>query len=152
MSKKDKSLIVVTILLVIVLIFGFVYDRKTALIARTTPFDIESGAIVAIEKQGMLFYRRGYQAKIQINQNLADYFVLQLADYYGYGGYVISGQEYLEELYEDMKNEAIYPVPLYDSSVWIQSMNDPNEPDVQLTYIIDYELGDKMYMYIYFNR
>ncbi len=152
MEKRDKCMIVVTVLLVLLLAFGLFYDRSKALIERTTPFKLEDREIVAIDKQGMMFYRRGYQAKIEIDEETANYCVNYLSEYYGCEGYILDSLKYGQELYDEMSKENIHPVPDLDTSLWILAMNDVENSKYQISYIIDYEIDQKMYLYIYFNR
>lgn len=152
MSRKDFTLILVTIFMVILLIVGFIYDRTPALIERTTPIDMTDAKIVESNKVGMIFYRRSYQVKIKINEAIANELLEDLAAYYNYGGYVLTNEDYQAQLYEDMSTERIHPYPGNLTSVWVLSMNDPEKPNYQLTYIVDYENDDCMYLYIYFNR
>ena len=68
-KKTDLILIVITVILVGVLIGGFIYDRNSALLARTNYFAINEDPnleLVKMEKAGFLYMRAGYQAKLQI--------------------------------------------------------------------------------------
>ncbi|MCQ2482047.1 MAG: hypothetical protein MJ153_00995 [Clostridia bacterium] len=152
MGKRDKIMIIITALLVILLAFGLFYDRSKALIERTTPFELGERKIVAIDKQGMMFYRRGYQAKIEIDEETANYCVEFLSQYYGCEGVLLDSLEYGTQLYDEMSKENIHPVPDLDTSLWILAMSDNENSKYQISYIIDYEVNQKMYLYIYFNR
>lgn len=152
MTKKELTLVVVTILMVILLVVGFIYDRTPALIERTTPINLSDADIREANKVGMMFYRRSYQVKIKIDMDSANHLIEDLTAYYGYGGYVLTSEDYMTQLYNDMQNEPIHPYPGNMTSVWVLSMNDPQKNNYQLTYIIDYENDDSMYLFIYFNR
>lgn len=152
MTKKDLTLISATIFMVILLIFGFIYDRTPALVERTTPLDMSGANIIEVNKVGMMLYRRSYQIKIKVDMAVANQIIDELAVYYNYGGYVLTSEDYMAQLYEDMQNEPIHPYPGIMTSVWVLSMNDPQKPNYQVTYIIDYENDNNMYLFVYFNR
>ena len=85
-KKTDLILIVITVILVGVLIGGFIYDRNSALLARTNYFAINEDPnleLVKMEKAGFLYMRAGYQAKLQIKNGAADDYIIKIAETYG---------------------------------------------------------------------
>ena len=111
-KKTDMILIVITVILVGVLIGGFIYDRNSALLARTNYFAINEDPnleLVKMEKAGFLYMRAGYQAKLQIKNGAADDYIIKIAETYGGMGQMFDYTQYKGYEADVLNNVSIRP-------------------------------------------
>ena len=81
-KKTDIILIVITVILVAVLIGGFIYDRNSALLARTNLIAINGDDNLKLEKMnkaGFLYRRAGYEAKLRIKNGHTEDYIIRIA-------------------------------------------------------------------------
>ena len=55
-SKKDLILVVVTVIMVIILVVGFIYDRNSALLERTNYFAITDDQNLELVKMNKVWF------------------------------------------------------------------------------------------------
>lgn len=150
MSKKDKILIVVTVVLLIVLIGGFVWDYNKFVLDRTLKIEItDDMKVVAMNKVGILYYRKAYEAKIQIPAERAEDMLNVIANNYEGELNIMdfdSFQEYAAGLFN---SEVLKPSPMYGTEVAeIRAV----DGDHDVTFFIDIETETDAYIYVYYLR
>ena len=95
-SRRDLTLIIVTVALLIVLAIAFVYDSNNLLFNRTSQFELtQDMKIVQMDKHGMMFYRRGYECQISIPIDKMDGIATMIAQEYNFAGQVMDYDEYM---------------------------------------------------------
>lgn len=151
MSKKDKRLIVITIILVIVLIAGFIWDKNSYVLDRTLDTPISSDMeIKSVKKFGFMFYRKAYQAKIAISPDIAQAKLDEIALTVKEPPEVLSYDEFQKYKEESFNKELLIPNPMLGTEVAIiKSVTSKND---YATYMIDIESDTEAYIYIYFAR
>lgn len=150
-TLKEWVLIAVSVILVIALIIGFVYDRDSALIERTNPFVIsEEMDIQQVDKHGMLFYRQAYEACIKIPASYMQDLAMLIGEAYDFGGEVMIYDDYMEISSDLLEGYTMVPTPVEGSYLWLASykFDDGHE----ITYIMDEEGPDAAFLYIYYLR
>lgn len=154
-SKKEKILIAVTVILVIVLGVGFYYDRNSALIDRTNRVAISKDANLRLEKinkAGFLYMRQSYEAKFRIMDNNWDYYFAAISAAYGAGGGVCGIDGYKEYESQALTKNTIKPQPKADAAIWIMGAPIDNKTKQNVVYILDTEGDGNAYLYIYYSR
>lgn len=156
-NKREKTMVTVTIALVIVLIISFIYDRNGAVLKRTLAYELPDDAkIVEMNKYGFSFYRVGYEAKILVNADNPEEILQCFVDGYDFSGSMMSGSEYadLQNLIfaEDgeLSFAKIKPEPAPGSGVWMCEV--VTQDDHTIVQLLDIEAGDNSYLYIYYIR
>lgn len=155
MSKKEKILVTVTTVMVIIMIACFVYDRTPALMSRTLAYTLpEDTKLVDIDKHGFLFYRVAYEAKVEIDANNPEELLTLFVQAYGDSGRMLSMEEYttmtdymFDNFYSYTK---MHPSPAPGSYIWMQEADTADGHHV--LHFIDIEEGDRAYLYIYYVR
>jgi len=156
-GKKDKILVIVTVVLAIFLVICCIYDRKEALIARTLAYDLPEGSkIVEIDKHGFSFYRVGYEAKVLVDAENPEEVLQCFVEGYNFSGSIMSYSEY-QEISDILFGEdgqisyaKIKPDPMSDTGVWMcEVITEEGHTIVQL---LDLETGNQSYLYIYYIR
>ena len=153
-KKTDIILIGVTVILVIVLIGGFIYDRNSALLARTNYFAINGDdnlELVQMEKVGFLYMRAGYEAKLRIKDGLAAKYIVRIAETYGGEGELFDYSQYKEYETKVLDRVTIKPNPLQDSFVWMLGVPLEENSSKNIVYIVTLE-NDGAYIYLYYSR
>lgn len=152
MSKKERILIILAAVMVAILIFGFIYDRNSAVLKRTLPYDYsEELELVDMEKYGTMFYRVAYGAKFAIDHDNADFYVERICDIYGFAGEFLTYEEYKEfEASSIITNFSLKPVVEEGTVVWILYGQDEN--DNEILYIIESQSSSEAYMFVYYKR
>ena len=154
-NKKDIILIAVTIILVIVLAAGFIYDRNSAVIARTNYFAINGDdnlEIVKMNKYGFLFMRAGYEAKIRIKDNKADQYIIRIAETYGGAGQMFDYDQYKKYETEVLDKVTLKPNPREDSFVWTLGVPLEENSTKNIVYMVSVEGNGESYIYLYYSR
>ena len=154
-KKTDLILIVITIILVGVLIGGFIYDRNSALLARTNYFAINEDPnleLVKMEKAGFLYMRAGYQAKLQIKNGAADDYIIKIAETYGGMGQMFDYTQYKGYEADVLNNVSIRPDPRTDSFVWVLGVPLSATSTENIVYIVTVEGEGEAYIYLYYSR
>ncbi len=150
MRKKDIVLIIVTVVLVLVLIAGFIYDRSSSLVERTTPLSIsDTVKITDINKTGFMFLRNSYDARIQLDKSVSDSMIDVLADYYGVEGDFYDIATYDAKIKSKLGDEKIQPTPIEGSQIWILLAEKDGHNYV---YMISMDDVDEVSLYIYYGR
>ncbi len=155
MKKKDKILVAVTVIMVLILIVCFYFDRSSALLSRTLAYDLPSDVkLVDIDKHGFLFYRVAYEAKFEIDPENPEELLQCFVQGYEDSGRMLSQEEF------DTMTEAMYvnyydyvnlkPNPAPGSHVWFQEADTPDGHHVM--HFMDVEEGEQAYLYIYYVR
>ena len=154
-KKTDLILIVITVILVGVLIGGFIYDRNSALLARTNYFAINEDPnleLVKMEKAGFLYLRAGYQAKLQIKNGAADDYIIKIAETYGGMGQMFDYTQYKGYEADVLNNVSIRPNPRSDSFIWVLGVPLSATSTENIVYIITVEGEGEAYIYLYYSR
>lgn len=155
MKKNEKILLAVTVIMVLVLIVCLYFDRSSALLSRTLAYKLpEDTELVDIDKHGFMFYRVGYEAKVEINPYNPEEILTCFVQGYGDSGRMLSESEfaalssYMFDNYYSYVDLKPHPAP--GSSVWMQEADIPGGHHV--LHFIDIETGDRAYLYIYYVR
>ena len=155
MKTKEKVLVAVTAICVIVLIVCLIYDRSSALMERTLRYTLpEDTKLVDIDKHGFLFYRVSYEAKVEIDPENPEEILTCFVQGYDDSGRMLSGEEFevmtssMRESFYDYVD--IWPHPAPGSYIWFQEADDKDGHHV--LHFIDLAEGDHAYLYIYYVR
>ena len=154
-SKKEKVLIFITVVLVIILGIGFYYDRTSALLDRTNAVPISSDPNLKLEKinkAGFLFARSAYEAKFQITNNDYQNYINVLSIRYGGGGGYCGLEGYNQYAEKALTKASLKPQPKNDSVIWILGSKLGNDTEQNVVYIIDQEADGKSYLFVYYSR
>ena len=154
-KKTDVILIVITIILVGVLIGGFIYDRNSALLARTNYFPItedQNLEVVKMEKAGFLYMRAGYQAKIRIKNGEADQYIIEIAQTYGGQGQMFDYSQYKDYEADALDKVSLKPNPVQDSFIWVLGVPLSATTSENIVYIVSLEGQGEAYIYLYYSR
>ncbi len=154
-KKTDMILIVITVILVGVLIGGFIYDRNSALLARTNYFAINEDPnleLVKMEKAGFLYMRAGYQAKLQIKNGAADDYIIKIAETYGGMGQMFDYTQYKGYEADVLNNVSIRPDPRTDSFIWVLGVPLSATSTENIVYVVTVEGEGEAYIYLYYSR
>lgn len=154
-KKTDLILIVITVILVGVLIGGFIYDRNSALLARTNYFAINEDPnleLVKMEKAGFLYMRAGYQAKLQIKNGAADDYIIKIAETYGGMGQMFDYTQYKGYEADVLNNVSIRPDPRTDSFIWVLGVPLSATSTENIVYVVTVEGEGEAYIYLYYSR
>ncbi len=155
MSKKEKILVTVTVIMVLLLGVCLFYDRSSALMARTLAYELPSDTrLVDIDKHGFMFYRVGYEAKVEINPDNPEEILALFAQSYGNTGEQLSNSDFHTTAEYMFNNYYSYvslkPQPLPGTGVWMQDSDTADGHHI--LHFIDLEEGDHAYLYIYYVR
>ena len=153
-KKTDMILIVVTVILVIVLIAGFIYDRNSALLARTNQFPVSEDQnleIVKMNKYGFLFMRGGYEAKLRIKDGKTDHYIVSIAETYGGSGQLFDYNQYKKYEADVMEKVSVRPNPRTDSFIWVLGVPLEQDSTKNIVYIITLEGDGEGYLYMYYS-
>ncbi|MCQ2532185.1 MAG: hypothetical protein MJ093_05710 [Saccharofermentans sp.] len=152
MKKNEVILVIVTVILVVIIGIGFIFDKNEKVIKRTVGIEMtDNMKVVSMEKRGFLLYRTGYTAKIQIDyDNDPDILYAAFTNMYGTKGLFLSYEEYTKFASEVLDGETIKPNPLVDSLIFVLGVEDNNQYEV--VYIMATEAEGEAYLYIYFAR
>ena len=153
-KKSDIILICVSVILVIVLIGGVIYDRDSALLERTNYIVINGDdnlEIVKMNKVGFLYMRAGYEAKLRIKDGLAAKYIVRIAETYGGEGELFDYSQYKEYETKVLDRVTIKPNPLQDSFVWMLGVPLEENSSKNIVYIVTLE-NDGAYIYLYYSR
>ena len=154
-KKTDMILIVITVILVGVLIGGFIYDRNSAMLARTNYFAINEDPnleLVKMEKAGFLYMRAGYQAKLQIKNGAADDYIIKIAETYGGMGQMFDYTQYKGYEADVLNNVSIRPDPRTDSFIWVLGVPLSATSTENIVYVVTVEGEGEAYIYLYYSR
>ena len=154
-KKTDIILIVVSIILVVVLIGGFIYDRNSALLARTNYFaisDDQNLELVKMNKAGFLYMRAGYEAKIKIKDGMSDQYIIKIADAYGGTGQMFDYDQYKQYEAEALTGVSLKPNPRPDSFIWALGVPLDEKSSKTIVYIVSIEGAGDAYIYLYYSR
>ena len=153
MNKKDKILIVVTVILLIVLAFGFVWDSNSLMLKRTLDIEIsedEGMDVISVKKYGMLLYRKAYEARIKVDRDGLEHQLYHIIDAYGTEPVVYSYEEYAKFAEETFKGELLKPSPEAGTEVAVVKTFSENGDYV--TFMLDVENETDGFLYIYYSR
>lgn len=154
-KKTDAILIVITIILIGVLIGGFIYDRNSALLARTNYFPINEDQnleLVKMEKAGFLYMRAGYQAKLKIKDGDAEGYIIKIAETYGGMGQMFDYTQYKEYEANVLDKVSLKPLPRTDSFIWVLGVPLSPTTTESIVYIVSIEGEGEAYIYLYYSR
>ena len=154
-KKSDIVLVVVTIIMVLVLIGGFIYDRNSALIGRTSYFPISSDdnlKIVKVEKAGFLYMRAYYEAKVEILDKNPDQYIIAIASTYESQGQIFDYEQYKEYEAKVLDSVTLKPNPREDSFVWVLAVPLEENSGKSIVYIVSVEGTGDAYIYLYYSR
>lgn len=155
LSRKDIVLIVVTVILFLIMVGGFVYDRNEALLDRTNLIPIskdENLEIVKMEKVGFLYSRSAYEAKIRINDGMWQQYIDVIYTYYEGSGMIMMTQDFADYSNITLNEVNIKPAPSADSYVFIFGSTIKASSRENVVYILDQEDDGSSYMYIYYSK
>ncbi|MBR2548630.1 MAG: hypothetical protein IKE92_01280 [Clostridiales bacterium] len=153
-KKSDVILICVSVILVIVLIGGVIYDRDSALLERTNYIVINGDdnlELVKMNKVGFLYMRAGYEAKLRIKDGLAAKYIVRIAETYGGEGELFDYDQYKEYEAKVLDRVTIKPNPLQDSFIWMLGVPLEENSSKNIVYIVTLE-NDGAFIYLYYSR
>ena len=155
MQKKDKILAAVTILTVVILVVCVIYDRSSALMARTLAYTLPNDTkLIDIDKHGFLFYRVSYEAKVEINPEHPEEILTCFLEGYGDSGRMLSRDEFdtmTQYMFENFYSYVeIRPEPSSGTSIWMFETDTPEGHHI--LHFMDLEEGNHGYLYIYYVR
>ena len=154
MTRKEKILIVVTVVLVLVMIGGFIFDMNKFVLARTNLYDFgsdENIEVVSMEKYGFLYYRTAYEAKLLVKDGYWDPYVLQLENDYSASGEFMDYEEYSEYAETALANVSVKPNPAELAIIWLFGSTIKEDSNANVVYIIDQEDDGYAYIYVYYS-
>lgn len=156
MRKKDIVLIVVTIVLVLVMIGGFIYDKNDFLLDRTNAIDVPNDSnlkLIDMHKVGLLYYRNAYEAKFQILNGSWESYTAEIELAYGGGyGQLMSYDEYVPFEEGALDGITVMPNPSETAVIWVYGTTIKVNSTENIVYLIDQEDDGNTYLYMYFNR
>jgi hypothetical protein len=153
-KKSDVILICVSVILVIFLIGGFIYDRDSALLERTNYIVINGDdnlELVKMNKVGFLYVRAGYEAKLRVKDGLAAKYIVRIAETYGGEGELFDYDQYKEYEAKVLDRVTIKPNPRQDSFIWMLGVPLEENTSKNIVYIVTLE-NDGAYIYLYYSR
>ncbi len=149
-SKRDKILIVVTVVLLLVLAGSFIYDRNDFVLARTLKIEMtDDMKVVSMSKYGVMFYRKAYQARIRTDIDKAEEKLEQIATTYNAGVEIYDYEAYKQFASETFQKEIIRPEPVVGTEVAVVKATDG---DHLVTFMMDVETDSDAFIYVYYNR
>jgi hypothetical protein len=155
LSRKDVVLIVVTVILFLIMVGGFIYDNNGALLDRTNLIPIsqdENLEVVKMEKVGFLYSRSSYEAKIRIKDGMWQQYIDVIYTYYEGSGMIMMTPDFEGYKQVTLNEVNVKPSPSADSYVFIfGSTIKPNSKE-NVVYILDQEDDGNSYMYIYYSK
>ena len=154
-GKKDIILIFVTVILVIALIVGFIYDRNSAVLSRTNIYDVsidENLELVKMKKVGFLYMRAAYEAKMKIKKGNAEDYIITLANVYGGLGQMLDYDQYKQYETDVLTNVSLKPNPIQGSFIWVLGTKLKENSNENIVYIISIEGEGEAYIYLYYSR
>lgn len=151
MSKRDITLLSVTIALVIALVVGIIWDLNSFVLKRTldTPITQEM-TVESMHKYGIMFYRKAYEAKVKINSYDAERILNDTATAVQQYPEIMTYEEYKTYSEEAFQKQILRPNPLEGTEVVV--LKTINSDGDYVTYMFDIESVDTAYIYIYFAR
>ncbi|MCR5804032.1 MAG: hypothetical protein K6G47_07190 [Clostridia bacterium] len=150
MSKKDKILIVITAVLVLALIGGFIWDYNKFVLDRTLKVEItDDMEIISMKKVGILYYRKAYEARIRIHRDDAEELLNTLATTYNCEPEIMSYTDYQSFASSTFQKELVKPAPELNTEVAVIKATDE---DHMVTFMIDVENSNDAFLYIYYYR
>ena len=150
MSKKDKILIVITIILVAVLIGGFVWDYNGFLLKRTLKIEITDDMdVISMNKAGTLFYRKAYEARIKLPREKAEDELNLIIQTYGADPEIMSDVDFAHFADESFKSELLKPQPVSGTEVAVVKATDGDD---LVTFMMDVENELDAFIYVYYYR
>ena len=150
MSKKDKILIAVTIVLILALIGGFVWDYNKFVLGRTLKVEItEDMDIISMRKVGILYYRKAYEARIRLSRDKAEDMLNTIASKYACEPEIMSYDDYQSFANTTFQSELVKPAPELNTEVAVIKATDE---DHMVTFMIDVENSNDAFLYIYYYR
>ena len=155
LSRKDVILIVVTIVLFLIMVGGFVYDRNEALLDRTNLIAISSDdnlQVVKMEKVGFLFSRSSYEAKILIKNGMWQSYIDPIQNTYQGSGMIMLTPDFQNYSDITLNEVTIKPQPSADAYMFIFGSTIKVDSKENVVYIIDQEDDGNAYMYIYYSK
>ena len=155
MQKKEKILVAITAVFVIVLIVCLFYDRTSALMDRTLRYKLpEDTKIVDVDKHGFLFYRVSYEVKVEIDPENPEEILTCFVQGYDDSGRMLDREEFEVMTTYMFDNFYSYvdlrPNPAPGSYVWM--MEADTSEGHHVLHFIDVESDDRAYLYIYWVR
>ncbi|MBO4425612.1 MAG: hypothetical protein IK128_03910 [Clostridiales bacterium] len=155
LSRKDIVLIVVTVILFLIMVGGFIFDRNEALLDRTNLISIsndENLEVVKMEKVGFLYSRSSYEAKILVKDGMWQQYINTIQNAYNGSGMIMMTPDFAS--YSDITlNEVnIKPSPTDGTYVFIFGSTIKESSRENVVYILDQEDDGNSYMYIYYSK
>ena len=151
MNKKDKILIVVTSILMIVLIGSYIWDINKFVLKRTMDIEVtEEMNVISMKKYGLLFYRKAYEARIQLPRENAEAKLTDIAAKYGMAPEVYSYEDYQTFAAQTFKSEILKPEPQVGTEVAV--LKTFNADGDYITYMMDVENDTDAFIYVYYSR
>ena len=155
-KKSDIILVVITAILVLVLIIGFIYDRNSALLDRTNHFAISSDdnlELVKMNKVGFLYARAAYEARLKVKDQDWSHYVVLISETYGGEGQMFDYTQYKEYEADALDKVTIKPTPRSDSFIWVLGVPLKENTSENIVYIVTIE-GEShdVFIYLYYSR
>ena len=155
LSRKDVILIVVTVVLFLIMVGGFIYDSNGALLDRTNLINISSDSnleVVKMEKVGFIYSRASYEAKLLIKNGSWQSYIDPIQSAYGGSGVVMMTPEFQNFNDITLNEVTIKPVPSSNAYIFLFGSTIKKDSKENVVYVIDQEDDGNAYLYIYYSR
>lgn len=151
MSKRDKTLLTVTIVLIIALIFSVIWDINSFVLKRTLDFEItEEMEIDSMRKYGMMFYRKAYEAKIRVSTSDAETVLNNIVNEINQSPDIMTYERYTAFAADTFNKEYYRPHPTEGTEVVV--IKSKTSSGDYATIMMDVESETDAYIYIYYSR
>lgn len=148
MSKKDIRLVIATVILIVILIFGFIWDANSNVLGRTLDIEITDDMdVVNMKKSGTLLYRIRYEARIMFPEENLQNIVTDILQTYQVEGDLYDSTEF-EQIKSDIFSggETLVPSPITESAVLVIPALSESGDEICFIFAIE-DTGSFMYVY-----
>ena len=155
LSRKDVVLIVVTVVLFLIMVGGFIYDRNEALLDRTNLISISADdnlEVVKMEKVGFLYSRSSYEAKIWIKNGSWQSYIDPIQNAYQGSGAIMLTPDFQNYSDITLNEVTLRPQPSADAYMFLFGSTIKANSGENVFYVIDQEDDGNAYMYIYYSK
>jgi len=152
MTKRDITMIAITVILIGALVAAFIYDRNSAVLKRTAPqvfYEDTNIELVGMSKQGMMFNRVAYSAKFKIIDGYWENYLIVLSNQLGTEGIFMEINEFKQYSAKTLTGQRYIPQPTDSSITWMGGMGDDKSGIICL---LDQEADGSAYIYLYYSK
>lgn len=149
--KKDLGIVIAVVLIIVILLSSFLYNRPANVFSRTIAYDLpEEAEIVETRRYGVLYYTRAYQMKIKISHEEPEQYLNLVLDTYDDVGRFMSYEEYQEFANNVFVSRDIVPVVEPNTTVYVSILEFTD--GVKLMHIVASANQSDAYMYVYWSK